>query len=852
LEWRRIKISNIKYRKKQKNKNKIILTLILILFLLLSYNSQGINQINHEMNKDNIPILKWKGPYGSYQDYIDNIIIEKCSINIFSKEISRGDEPMIIIFFETNILDELENEISLYQSNLVNVGFNVLAIEITGGTAEDIKNEIVNSWNEGYNITGAVLIGELPTAWFHHENDFDGNPAEFPCDLYLMDLDGSWIDTDYDGKYDSHTDGQGDTSPEIYIGRIDASNIPGDEIMILRDYFQKVDDYWKGNIITTDFGLTYTDEDWAGYSDMRNDIGYAYPEYEPIWYPNVDRDDYINNRLPGTYEFIQLACHSWSGGHSFTSGGYAYSNEIRYSPPMALFYNLFCCGTLRFTDYNCVGNAYILDTNSPSLTVIGSTKSGSMLDFRYFYEPLGQNHSFGKSFQKWFEYEAPYSDTAGGYNDISWFYGMTILGDPTLYINEIEYQENIIYVDDDFNESTPGWNQTHFDNIQDGIDAVVENGTVYVYNGIYYENINVNKTINLIGEDRNNTIINGGGIGKVIYISADLVSISNLNITNGLVDNIVVNYAKNCSITRNIIYNSWQHGIHFFHSDGNIVTGNIINSNNKSGIYSFEGNNNFIAQNTLSDNINYGIQLIGGDNNVIFHNSFNNNTVYDYSTNIWYNATIQEGNYWSDFDEPSEGAYDNNSDGIVDSSYDIPGGANHDLYPLMYPLIILNLNSRWNLINLPRETSMTMASDLAENISDCLSVNSWDAENQTYRPYIVGGPPDFDFQINQGMGLFVDLTKSSNFIITGILPSDISIDLFIGWNLLGWYQDNSTMASTLAENISGCLSVNAWDSVNQTYRPYIIGGPPDFDFAVTPGMGLFVDVNEESVWSGES
>ena len=44
-----------------------------------------------------------------------------------------------------------------------------------------------------------------------------------------------------------------------------------------------------------------------------------------------------------------------------------------------------------------------------------------------------------------------------------------------------------IYVDDDFNASTPGWNVTNFSKIQDGIDAVAANGTVYVFNGIYLE-----------------------------------------------------------------------------------------------------------------------------------------------------------------------------------------------------------------------------------------------------------------------------------------------------------------------------------------------------------------------------
>jgi len=144
-----------------------------------------------------------------------------------------------------------------------------------------------------------------------------------------------------------------------------------------------------------------------------------------------------------------------------------------------------------------------------------------------------------------------------------------------------------------------------------------------------------------------------------------------------------------------------------------------------------------------------------------------------------------------------------------------------------------------------------MSSDLALNISGCLSVNSWDAENQTYRPYIVGGPPDFDFQINPGIGLFVDVSQNSTFTFVGIKLASYSIPLKIGWNLIGWYDMDTTMASSIAENISDCVSVNAWDATNQTYKPYIVGGPPDFDFVVKPGMGLFVDVTEDSNWSGE-
>lgn len=46
-------------------------------------------------------------------------------------------------------------------------------------------------------------------------------------------------------------------------------------------------------------------------------------------------------------------------------------------------------------------------------------------------------------------------------------------------------QPNVVYVDDDFNPSTPGWGYDHFDNIQDAVDNVSDYGIVNIYYGTY-------------------------------------------------------------------------------------------------------------------------------------------------------------------------------------------------------------------------------------------------------------------------------------------------------------------------------------------------------------------------------
>jgi hypothetical protein len=161
-----------------------------------------------------------------------------------------------------------------------------------------------------------------------------------------------------------------------------------------------------------------------------------------------------------------------------------------------------------------------------------------------------------------------------------------------------------------------------------------------------------------------------------------------------------------------------------------------------------------------------------------------------------------------------------------------------------------SLSSGWNLITIPVDNSW-WASNIAENISGCELVSWFDAENQTYKSFIMGGPPEFDFPIINGYGYFVLVTQSSNLNVSGIRISSVSVPLSVDWNMIGWYHDYNTIASSFAENITGCELVSWFNSSSQSFESYIVGGPPEFDFTINPGMGLFVLVNEESVWYGE-
>ena len=224
----------------------------------------------------------------------------------------------------------------------------------------------------------------------------------------------------------------------------------------------------------------------------------------------------------------------------------------------------------------------------------------------------------------------------------------------------------------------------------------------------------------------------------------------------------------------------------------------------------------------ISGPVKSNVSMTPGSGSLYYYNSSGFSVAGDYSYTIWCVDTLGNG---------------------VTSSV-------HDFHISSDPVDILSIPmyTGWNLVGFCVDNHMGMASVLAGDVRDCVSVNSWDALNQTYRPFIVGIPA-LDFPISPGMGLFVDAGSPGVLMLSGSVPVGVSVDLFVGWNLIGWF-DGVTMASSIAENISGCVSVNAWDGVNQTYRPFIVGIPA-LDFEVTPGMGLFVDVTEVSTWHGE-
>jgi len=77
-----------------------------------------------------------------------------------------------------------------------------------------------------------------------------------------------------------------------------------------------------------------------------------------------------------------------------------------------------------------------------------------------------------------------------------------------------------------------GSGPNNYTRIQDAIDNSSHGDTVFVYDDSspYYENVVIDISIQLFGENKETTIINGGDIGDVIVVTADQVIISGFTI----------------------------------------------------------------------------------------------------------------------------------------------------------------------------------------------------------------------------------------------------------------------------------------------------------------------------------
>ncbi|DAC73363.1 MAG TPA: hypothetical protein DSN98_00315 [Thermoplasmata archaeon] len=159
----------------------------------------------------------------------------------------------------------------------------------------------------------------------------------------------------------------------------------------------------------------------------------------------------------------------------------------------------------------------------------------------------------------------------------------------------------------------------NYSTIQDAVDNASDGDTVYVYHGIYNQTpyssecVKIFKSISLIGEDKNTTIINGTRKWDVVCVLTDGVHISGFTV-------------QNCGTGT---YPGA--GVHIFEPTGisridDIIVHDMIIVNNSIGVTMYDCFNTSFFNNIFISN-GGGCRVIDSNNCSIHHNVFIKNSV---------------------------------------------------------------------------------------------------------------------------------------------------------------------------------------------------------------------------------
>ncbi|NYT12538.1 MAG: hypothetical protein GKC03_08345 [Methanomassiliicoccales archaeon] len=352
--------------------------------------------------------------------------------------------PFMDVIVESRIYSDIDDELDRYADDVEKTGLGVRIFTVATGTSPDtIRSHLSTAWASG--LQGCFMVGNITAAWFEMESQWDPSPAppkheEFPCDLFYMDLDGYWEDNDTDGMYNIHTAGSGDIEADIWLGRIRADLMSGDEITLLTDYFDKNHDFRIGDISYDQEALVYVDDDWTPANDVYDRVGYAISSRTHVTDKATTCEANYLDHLDDGYTIVHVMCHGSPTGHRFKvpdTNNPAVSiwepgARVDAVPDVQgwdetdspnMFYNLFVCSGGRFTSEDYLAGWQVLNP-STTLIALASTKTGSMFNEGPFYTPIGNGDTVGEAFGDWFASTAEV--------DRKWVYGMSLTGDPTL------------------------------------------------------------------------------------------------------------------------------------------------------------------------------------------------------------------------------------------------------------------------------------------------------------------------------------------------------------------------------------------------------------------------------------
>jgi parallel beta-helix repeat protein len=196
-----------------------------------------------------------------------------------------------------------------------------------------------------------------------------------------------------------------------------------------------------------------------------------------------------------------------------------------------------------------------------------------------------------------------------------------------------------IYVNSDYFGSSDGSADKPYKTIQEAIDIANAGDTIYIFGGLYKEDIVINKKIKLWGSiDEVETIIDSRfDVRYVLEVTADEVELEGLTVsdaddkTSSPIGALICLKSDNNKIINNFVDDTNSYGIYIDSSSkDNLISGNTIN-NTKQGIYLYSSSTNDIVNNKITNCSDSGIYV----DSALINNRFYKNYIDKCRTGIY-------------------------------------------------------------------------------------------------------------------------------------------------------------------------------------------------------------------------